>query len=84
MAWIWSSITCWIWIIKEFYSFGVIIVWSYQTLLEVLSTTWFEIFFGIGVILDDAKNRQWATQSSRALDRTYKIEIKKTLQKVLV
>ena len=84
MAWIWSSITCWIWIKKEFYSFGVTIVWSYQTLLEVLSTTWFEILFGIGVILDDAKNRQWAAQSSRALDKTYKIEIKKTLQKVLV
>ena len=33
---------------------------------------------------DDAKNYQWVAQSSRALDRTYKIETKRTLQRVLV
>ena len=32
-------------------SFWATVVWSYQTLLEVLSTTWFWVLFGIGVIL---------------------------------
>ena len=51
MAWIRSSTPCWIWLRNEFYFFWVIIVWSYQALLEVLSATWFGIFFGIWVIL---------------------------------
>ena len=38
----------------------------------------------IAKLINDAKNRLLATQSSRALDKTCKIEIKKTLQKVLV
>ena len=36
------------------------------------------------VPVDDAKNHQWAAQSSRALDRTYETETKKTLQRVPV
>ena len=38
----------------------------------------------IAKLINDAKNRLLATQSSRALDRTYGTKIKKTLQRVLV
>ena len=51
MAGIRSSTPCWIWIRKKFYSFWVTVIWNYQALLKVLSTTWFGIPFGIEVIL---------------------------------
>ena len=38
----------------------------------------------IAKLINDAKNRLLATQFSRALDKTCKTEIKKTLQRVLV